>query len=81
MEYTSSEETAVCNLASIALNRFVVPKEVLEAGAPRPAGKLRGSKGAEGRAYDHQRLFEIARVVTRNLNVRIRLSACERSSL
>lgn len=71
----------MCNLASIALNRFVVPKEVLEAGAPRPAGKLRGSKGAEGRAYDHQRLFEIARVVTRNLNVRIRLSACERSSL
>jgi ribonucleoside-diphosphate reductase subunit M1 len=68
VEYTSSEETAVCNLASIALNRFVVPKEVLEAGAPRPAGKLRGSKGAEGRAYDHQRLFEIARVVTRNLN-------------
>ncbi len=46
MEYTSADEVAVCNLASIALNKFV----------------------REDRSFDFERLFEIARVVTRNLN-------------
>jgi len=46
MEYTSRDEVAVCNLASIALNKFV---------------KDDGS-------YDHQKLYEITKVVTRNLN-------------
>ncbi len=45
MEYTSADEVAVCNLASIALPRFVID------------GK-----------FDHQRLFDITRVVTNNLN-------------
>ena len=50
MEYTSPDETAVCNLASIALPMFVKKDE---AGAPY---------------YDHQHLYEISKVVTRNLN-------------
>lgn len=45
MEYTSPEEVAVCNLASIALGNFVKDGE-----------------------YDFQRLYEITKVVTRNLN-------------
>jgi ribonucleoside-diphosphate reductase alpha chain len=45
MEYTSADEVAVCNLASIALPRFVI-----------------------NGAFDHQRLFEITYVVTKNLN-------------
>ncbi len=45
VEYTAPDEIAVCNLASIALPRFVVN------------GK-----------FDHQRLFEITYVVTKNLN-------------
>ncbi|MBK9523866.1 MAG: ribonucleoside-diphosphate reductase subunit alpha [Bacteroidetes bacterium] len=45
MEYTSADEIAVCNLASIALPRFVTN------------GK-----------FDHQRLFEITYVITKNLN-------------
>jgi ribonucleoside-diphosphate reductase alpha chain len=45
MEYTDANEVAVCNLASIALPRFVID------------GK-----------FDHQRLFEITYVVTKNLN-------------
>jgi len=45
MEYTSSDEIAVCNLASIALPRFVID------------GK-----------FDHQRLFDVTYVVTKNLN-------------
>ena len=45
VEYTAPDEIAVCNLASIALPRFVIN------------GK-----------FDHQRLFEITYVVTKNLN-------------
>ena len=45
VEYTAPDEVAVCNLASIALPRFVIN------------GK-----------FDHQRLFDITYVVTKNLN-------------
>lgn len=45
LEYTSADEVAVCNLASIALPKFV-----------------------ENGEFDHERLFDITRVVTRNLN-------------
>ena len=45
MEYTSKDEVAVCNLASIALSKFVID------------GK-----------FDHEKLYEITKVVTRNLN-------------
>merc|ERR1712003_579036 len=46
IEYTDANEVAVCNLASIALPRFVVSE-------------------AE---YDFQGLYEVTKVVTRNLN-------------
>ncbi|MEM6359599.1 MAG: ribonucleoside-diphosphate reductase subunit alpha [Bacteroidota bacterium] len=46
MEYTSPDEVAVCNLASIALPKFVT---------------------VDGK-FDHQRLYEITKVITRNLN-------------
>ncbi len=46
VEYTSPDEIAVCNLASIALPRFV----------------------QADLTFDHQRLFEIAKTITRNLN-------------
>jgi ribonucleoside-diphosphate reductase alpha chain len=45
LEYTSPDEVAVCNLASLALPRFVIN------------GK-----------FDHQKLFEITQVVTKNLD-------------
>lgn len=45
IEYTDADEVAVCNLASIALPRFIID------------GK-----------FDHQKLFEISYVVTKNLN-------------
>jgi len=47
MEYTSPDEVAVCNLASIALSRFV---------------------DTGSRTFDFQKLSDITRVVTRNLN-------------
>jgi len=46
VEYTSPDEIAVCNLASIALPMFVNPDK----------------------SYDHQRLYEVTKVATRNLN-------------
>jgi len=46
VEYTSPDEVAVCNLASIALPKFVT----------------------EDGKFDHQRLYDITYVVTKNLN-------------
>ncbi|HAP69129.1 MAG TPA: ribonucleoside-diphosphate reductase subunit alpha, partial [Flavobacteriales bacterium] len=46
VQYTSKEEVAVCNLASLALPKFVTP---------------------EGE-FDHQKLFDITYVATKNLN-------------
>jgi ribonucleoside-diphosphate reductase alpha chain len=45
VEYTAPDEVAVCNLASIAVPKFVVD------------GK-----------FDHDKLFEVTYVVTKNLN-------------
>jgi ribonucleoside-diphosphate reductase alpha chain len=45
IQYTSPEEVAVCNLASIALPKFIID------------GK-----------FDHYKLYEITRVITKNLN-------------
>merc|ERR1712014_555744 len=47
IEYTSPDEVAVCNLASIALPAFVQSAE---------------------RTYDFQRLYEVTKVATKNLN-------------
>lgn len=45
MEYTSADEVAVCNLASLSLPKYVVDGQ-----------------------FDHQKLFEVTQVITRNLN-------------
>lgn len=47
VEYSSPDEIAVCNLASIALNRFV---------------------NQQAGTFDFQKLREISKVITRNLN-------------
>lgn len=47
MEYTSPDEVAVCNLASISLPKFV---------------------DAESTQFDFEKLHEVTRVITRNLN-------------
>ncbi|KAG7399482.1 ribonucleotide-diphosphate reductase subunit rnr1 [Phytophthora boehmeriae] len=45
MEYTSPDEEAVCNLASVALPKFV-----------------------ENSVFDYKKLYEVVKVITRNLN-------------
>lgn len=49
VEYSSPEETAVCNLASLALPRFV-------------------EATGDGIWYDFQKLHDVAKIITRNLN-------------
>jgi ribonucleoside-diphosphate reductase alpha chain len=50
IEYTAPDEVAVCNLASIALPKFV-------------------EQGKDGfMHFNHQKLYEITKVITRNLN-------------
>ena len=51
VEYTSAEETAVCNLASIALPRFVRERDAAPASG-RP--KLTGSLNASNRCYNNE---------------------------
>jgi len=47
LEYTDKDETAVCNLASIALPKYV---------------------DEETRTFDYQKLHEVTKIVTKNLN-------------
>lgn len=49
VEYSSPEETAVCNLASLALPRFV-------------------EATGDGIWYDFQKLHDVSKIITRNLN-------------
>lgn len=52
VEYTSKDEVAVCNLASVALNSFV----------------RGGGEGGKPATYDHQALYEVVKHMTYNLN-------------
>ncbi|KAG5179030.1 ribonucleotide reductase [Tribonema minus] len=64
VEYTSPDEVAVCNLASLVLPRFVI----------KPPGADDGGGGSGGSAepaqpyFDHAALHAAVQVVTRNLN-------------
>ena len=99
MEYSDDAETAVCNLASIALNRFVPggdkrttarhetclgpphpssklpPPSLVEDGgvnqgaAPHPQPQEGGVRGTVGSlVFDFDKLHEVTRIVTENLN-------------
>ena len=54
MEYSDDKETAVCNLASIALNRFVI--------------KNVDTSATNAATFDFDKLHEVTRIVTENLN-------------
>jgi len=65
VEYTSPEETAVCNLASIALSRFVVEEGAEDA---NKGTKLVGSLKAGQRRFDFKALERVTKRVAINLN-------------
>lgn len=56
MEYTSKDEQAVCNLASIPVNQFVT------------LGKRSGKLKKQSAEYDFQALYDVAYQTTLNLN-------------
>ena len=56
MEYSDDKETAVCNLASIALNRFVT------------GNQGEGERVLSAPRFDFDKLHEVTRIVTENLN-------------
>ena len=79
VQFVSPEETAVCNLASLALPRFVAsrgappvaaarlgPAKAASRFSPRP--KQVGSLDAAGRFFDHDALAAVVAAVTRSLN-------------
>merc|ERR1712238_173951 len=53
VEYTSPDEIAVCNLASINLSMFVTPAD---------------NYGGDSGSFDYDKLRQITEVITRNLN-------------
>lgn len=59
IEYTAPDETAVCNLASIALPRFVKDVEASPTASDSQSIKLMGSRGAQGRVFDFKKLGEV----------------------
>ena len=65
MEYSDDQETAVCNLASIALNRFVPGGDKRP---PHPQPQEGGVRGTYGSPFDFEKLHEVTRIVTENLN-------------
>ncbi|XP_078179682.1 ribonucleoside-diphosphate reductase large subunit-like [Carex rostrata] len=65
IQYTSPTETAVCNLASIALPRFVREKGVPLESHP---SKVVGSANYQNRYFDFDKLAEVTSIITANLN-------------
>jgi ribonucleoside-diphosphate reductase alpha chain len=58
--YSSPEETGVCNLASICLPSYV--------SGVSNSGSISGGSGGDERSFDFEKLHEITKVITKNLN-------------
>ena len=82
IEFTSPDEVAVCNLASIALPRFVSDSKVGTYPPHNTAGQSSGNPVVArprcSSQFDHQKLHEITYIVTRNLNRVIDNNYCSR---
>jgi ribonucleoside-diphosphate reductase subunit M1 len=76
IEYTAPDEIAVCNLASIALPRFVVIEDEVDgseedgAGPAKKRSKMQEEGGLKRRkaTFNFHKLKEVTKVVTYNLN-------------
>ncbi|KAJ6681483.1 RIBONUCLEOSIDE-DIPHOSPHATE REDUCTASE LARGE CHAIN [Salix koriyanagi] len=65
IEFTSPTETAVCNLASIALPRYVMERGVP---AESQSSKMVGCRESKSRYFDFEKLAEVTATITSNLN-------------
>ena len=61
VEYSSPEETAVCNLASIGLPKFVKERQVEDGGNEGDNEQIESY-------FDYEHLAKVVKIVTRNLN-------------
>ena len=71
IEYTAPDEVAVCNLASLNLSNFVKTEaeEAAQSDDPADSSVPDDKRTAVGGVeFDFQRLYEVTKVVTRNLN-------------
>ena len=70
IEYSDKDETAVCNLASIALSRYVVSTK--HATADDDADAIEKNNNLPNKPtkphFDYEKLHEVTKVVTENLN-------------
>jgi len=62
VEYTAPDETAVCNLASVAINKFVTTSQET---VTLPNGLTKVVKSG---VFDFNKLKEVTKVMTKNLN-------------
>uniref|UniRef100_A0A6N2NGU1 Ribonucleoside-diphosphate reductase n=1 Tax=Salix viminalis TaxID=40686 RepID=A0A6N2NGU1_SALVM len=65
IEFTSPTETAVCNLASIGLPRYVMERGVP---AESQSSKMVGCRESKSRYFDFEKLAEVTATITSNLN-------------
>ncbi|KAG5246089.1 ribonucleoside-diphosphate reductase [Salix suchowensis] len=65
IEFTSPTETAVCNLASIGLPRYVMERGVP---AESQSSKMVGCRESKRRYFDFEKLAEVTATITSNLN-------------
>ena len=83
VEYTAPDEVAVCNLASIVLPKFVTPLGERKLSELPPQATVynipstavaatgtgeEGSQSGGGFVFDHNKLYEVTKVITKNLN-------------
>jgi ribonucleoside-diphosphate reductase alpha subunit len=61
IQFTSRDEIAVCNLASLCLSKFVVSDR-------GPFGSVNPYSSSNRAYFDHEALHHAAKIVTRNLN-------------
>jgi ribonucleoside-diphosphate reductase alpha subunit len=65
VEYTASDEVAVCNLASISLSKLVITPEAMMKSKTLHCSDTIGHSGG---SFDFDKLRQVAGVITKNLN-------------
>lgn len=70
VQYTSAEEIAVCNLASIALPKFLSPKPATGVTTMHSTVTpvATGLRGGDVKVFDHGLLYEVVQRIVKNMN-------------
>jgi len=69
IEYSDHEQTAVCNLASIGLPKFVTGTSTTGTGTSASGtGTSAAGTGPNAKSFDYEKLHEVVKAITYNLN-------------